>query len=98
MRWLYRKATIDPELRKTFEQYGVGTMQMLLATTNYFQHKGTDIMAQQVRTDLLPWLTEQYDRAETKETWSMTTEFLITVFVLVEILPSVIHFFKCILL
>jgi hypothetical protein len=97
MRWLFRKAKIDSELRETFEQYGVGTMQMLLATTNYFQHKGRDIMAQQVRTDLLPWLTEQYDRAETKETWSMTMEFLITVFVLIEILSSVIHFFKCIL-
>jgi len=94
MRWFYHKAQIDPELRKTFEQYGVGTMQMLLSTTNYFQHKGQDIMAQQVRTDLLPWLTEQYNRAETKETWSMTMEFLITVFVLIEILPSLIYFFR----
>ena len=97
MLWLYRKAKIDPELRETFEQHGVGTMQMLLATTNYFQHKGENIMAQNVRSDLLPRLTEQYDRAETKETWLMTMEFLITIFVLIEILPSVIHFFKCIL-
>lgn len=70
MRWFHiRKAEIDLELRETFEQHGVATMQAILATTNYFQHKGHSLMAQNVLPDLLPWLTEQYDRAERKETW-----------------------------
>jgi hypothetical protein len=95
MRWTHvRKADIDPELRKTFEHYGVVTMQMILATTNYFQHLDKQLMAQNVRPDLLPWLTEQYDRAERKETWSLTMEAAITVFVAIEIVPLIIRFFK----
>ena len=93
MRWIrIRKPAIDPELRKTFERYGTATMQMILATTNYFQHLDKQLMAQNVRDDLLPWLTEQYDRAERKETWSLTMDAAITVFVAIEVLPSIIRF------
>jgi hypothetical protein len=89
MRWFsIRKAEIDPDLRETFEQYGIATMQAILATTNYFQHKNQSLMAQNVWGDLLPWLTEQYDRAERKETWSLTMEVAITVFVGIELLLS----------
>src|SRR6266576_2405114 len=95
MRWIHiRRADIDPELRKTFERYGIATMQMILATTNYFQHLDKQLMAQNVRDDLLPWLTEQYDRAERKETWSLTMEAAITAFVLIEVMPLIISFFK----
>jgi len=38
-------------------------------------------MAREALDSLLPWLTEQYDRAERKETWSPSMEFAITVFV-----------------
>ena len=90
MRWFHiRKAEIDFELRETFEQHGVATMQAILATTNYFQHKGQSLMAQNVLPDLLPWLTEQYDRAERKETWSLTMEAAITVFVVAEVLLAI---------
>jgi hypothetical protein len=93
MRWIrIRKAAIDSELRKTFERYGTATMQMILATTNYFQHLDKQLMAQNVRDDLLPWLTEQYDRAERKETWSLMMDAAITVFVAIEVLPSIISF------
>src|SRR2546425_13013649 len=93
MRWIrIRKPAIDPELPKTFERYGTATMQMILATTNYFQHLDKQLMAQNVRDDLLPWLTEQYDRAERKETWSLTMDAAITVFVAIEVLPSIIRF------
>src|SRR6267154_2808026 len=34
---------------------------------------------------ILGWLTEQYDRAERKETWSITMEVAITVFVFFEL-------------
>src|SRR5260370_1191655 len=92
MRWFQiRKAEIDAELRGTFEQHGVATMQTLLATTNYFQHKGNSLMARNVHDDLLPWLTEQYDRAERKETWSLTMEAAITIFVVVEVLLSILR-------
>jgi hypothetical protein len=33
MKFLVRKAKIDPELRRTFEQYGVVGMQLVLGTT-----------------------------------------------------------------
>jgi hypothetical protein len=91
MRWFrIRKANIDPALRTTFERYGAATMQMILATTNYFQHLDTQLMAQNVRDDLLPWLTEQYDRQERKETWSLTMEAAITIFVAAELLLSML--------
>jgi len=86
-----RKAEIDSELRETFEQHGVATMQTLLATTNWFWHKGKSVMAQNVHNDLLPWLTEQYDRAERRETWSLTMEAAITIFVVVEVLLSILR-------
>ena len=90
MRWLgIRKAKIDRELREIFEQYGVGTMQSILATTNYIRKAdGRPIPLEQFQADLLPWLTEEYDKAERKETWSLTMEVVITIFVVLE----VVHF------
>jgi hypothetical protein len=86
MRWFgIRQAKIDPELRKTFEQYGTTAMQIALGDTNYFIHKGETVKAAAALGSLLPWLTEQYDRTERKETWSMTMEFLITIFVATEL-------------
>jgi hypothetical protein len=93
MRWFrIRKAEIDPELRETFEQHGVATMQAILATANYFYHNGNALMAQNVLPDLLPWLTEQYDRAERKVTWSLAMEAAITIFVVAEVVLAV---FSC---
>jgi len=90
MRWFrIRNAKVDPELRETFERYGVATMQTILGTTNWFWHKGKGLLAQNVSDDLLPWLTEQYDRAERKETWSLTMEAAITFFVVAEVLLSI---------
>ncbi|MGH9714649.1 MAG: hypothetical protein ACRD5M_15250 [Candidatus Acidiferrales bacterium] len=95
MRWLpVRKADINAGLRKTFEQHGVATMQAILASTNFFQHEGKDVLATDVRKDLLPWLTEQNDRAELRETWSLTMEFMVTLFVGIEVLPKVFHYLK----
>ena len=37
MRWPVRKAKIDPELRKTFERYGVLCMQMVLIGPRFFE-------------------------------------------------------------
>ena len=82
MRWFgIRKATIDPDLRETFERYGTVAMQVSLGDMNHFKHKGRNMKADEVIDRLLPWLTEQYDRAERKETWSITMEAAITLFV-----------------
>ena len=89
MRWFgIRKAKIDPELRKTFEQYGTAGMQIALGDTNYFIHEGRTVKAAAAMGSLLPWLTEQYDRAERKETLSLTMEFFITIFVATELYLS----------
>ena len=91
MRWFRtRKANIDPRLRETFERYGVESMQVTLATTNYFLHNGKNVTATNVLDDLLPWLTEQYDRKERKETWSLTMEAAITIFVAIELVLSIV--------
>jgi hypothetical protein len=90
MRWFrIRKANIDPELRKTFEQHGAGTMQTLLAVGDFFRHKGERLLVRDSEGPLLSWLTEQYDRVERKETWSLTMEAAITIFVAAELLLSV---------
>ena len=95
MRWFrIRKAKIDPSLRKTFEQHGVGTMQANLAIDHYFIHDGKETLIRNIVTDLLLWLTEQYDRAERKETWSLTMEVAITVFVFTELIFSIIGYVK----
>jgi hypothetical protein len=44
------------------------------------------------RTHAAEWLTEQYDREERKETWSITMEVAITLLVAVELLFSVLNF------
>jgi hypothetical protein len=93
MRWFrVRKAEIDPGLRKTFEQHGTGTMQTLLAVGDFFRHKGERLLVRDSEQPLLSWLTGQYDRAERRETWSLTMDVAITVFVVAEVLLSI---FKC---
>ncbi|MGA2201283.1 MAG: hypothetical protein ABSG40_04905 [Terriglobales bacterium] len=94
MRWFCtRKANIDPDLRDTFERYGVVGMQVTLASTNAFLHKGKIVMAADVSGDILPWLTEQFDRAERKETWLMTMEIAITLLVAAEVFMSILDFY-----
>ena|SRR5712692_899888 len=90
MRWFrIRKAKIAPDLRQTLEQHGIGTMQTLLAAPDrLFVYRGQSASANQVRDDLLLWLTEQYDRAERKETWTLTMEAAIIVLIVVEKLTT----------
>jgi len=84
MRWFsIRKAKIDADLRDTFERYGVVGMQLVMGTHHTFMHKGTWHAAADspTATPLLNWLTEKADSAERWETWSLTMEVAITVFV-----------------
>jgi hypothetical protein len=96
MRWIPpKKADIDPELRKTFQRYGTVTMQMLLATnTTTYRHQGNLTTVERYLNPLLAWLTEQYEWAEVKETWSLTMEAAITVFVAIEVVPLIVKFFR----
>jgi hypothetical protein len=95
MRWFrIREASINPGLRETFERHGVGTMQSNLAVGHYIVHDGQTIMIKDVMPDLLSWLTEQYDRAERKETWSLTMEVAITLFVFAELIFSIIGYVR----
>jgi len=83
-----RKTKINDALRETFEQYGTVSMQVILGTTNAFKHKGKDVFVtdNDVHGPLLLWLTEQYDRVERKENWSLLMEIAITFLVLVEVI------------
>jgi hypothetical protein len=51
--------------------------------------KGERTSADHDDAALLAWLTEQYDRTERKETWGLTLEVVITVFIAVEVLSLV---------
>jgi hypothetical protein len=93
MRWFrVREARVDTKLREMFEQYGPGAAQMVLATGHYFRNAKEVMRADAVLDSLLPWLTEQYDRAERKETWLITMEVAITVFVLAELVLGAVSF------
>ena len=71
---------LDPTLRRTFEQYGAVTMQVLLATnTASFQHNGITSTVQPYQQQLFNWLTEQHYRARRKENWSLMMEFVLTI-------------------
>src|SRR5215471_18788144 len=89
MRWfLIRKANIDPTLREAYEQYGVVSLQLDYTVKNYLRgvQEGERTPAHPDDAALLAWLTEQYDRTERKETWGLTLEVVITVFIAVEVL------------
>src|ERR1700680_836985 len=91
MRWFsIRKAKLDPELRKTFERYGAVGMQIALSDMNHFIHQGRTMKADAVLDSVLDWLTEEYDWADLKATWSMTMEFFITIFVGFELYLAVV--------
>jgi len=94
MRWFrIRKAEIAPDLRETFERYGTEGMQVVLALGGNVKHQNERIPVDEVMEPVLSWLTERYDTAERKETWSLTMEFVITIFVALEAVPIIYRIF-----
>jgi hypothetical protein len=85
------KKEIDPELRVTFERYGVVGMQIALAATNYIVHKGKPVTAEHIADSVLPWLKEQADAKERHEKWSLRMEIAITLLVATELWFTVFH-------
>ncbi len=53
---------------------------------------GTIADKTEMREQLLIWLKEQYDRAERRETWLITMEVAITIFVGAELVMSIFDF------
>src|ERR1039457_3940716 len=95
MRWfrIRKDKKLDAELRKTFERYGVIAIQVALAASNTIVHeeKFLRLDTEPTSKSVLSWLTEQHDRTERKETWSITMEAAITIFVGVELFLSLVH-------
>jgi hypothetical protein len=95
MRWFrIRKASIPKEERDIFEPFGATVIGTVLS--GGFNPLAPELQSIYASTDIrrhaAAWLTEQYDRAERKETWSLTMEAAITVFVAVELVFSVLNF------
>jgi hypothetical protein len=89
-----RKASIDAKLRLSFERYGVAAIQQFLVGTGAgdVRFEGKSIWGADLQPPMLEWLTEQYDRAERKETWTITMEVTICALVAAELIFSVMEF------
>jgi hypothetical protein len=93
MRWIrIREAEIEDELRTNLERFGVPIVQTIMAERGPLK---ASLLGDSDAVQVLQWLTEQYDRAERKETWSLTMEAAITVFVLAELCITVLGLFGC---
>ena len=98
MRWFrIRKAAAIPKSeRDIFERLGASAIQLVLFS-GFSGPQTTEIQKAlygnaETRNHAEAWLTEQYDCAERKETWSLTMEAAITVLVAVELLFSILNF------
>jgi hypothetical protein len=95
MRWLrVRKADIEKNFRNHFEEFGVEIVRAYFTQpvgTPIWRDAGQSVTTvQDARQPMQFWLREQYDRAERKETWSLTMEIAITVFVAAELVMSIV--------
>jgi hypothetical protein len=90
-----RKGRIPESDRQLFERCGNRVLESLLAS-GFTPPVGTELQRVYASTQKLgyaaDWLTEQYDRAERWENWSLLMEIAITVFVLIEVVFSVLNF------
>ena len=93
--WIRKSKKIDPELRKTLDQYGLNCMQIIVATTNFFIHGEKAVSTcgdeynEYYRESVQLWLTEQYQRKERQESWLFIMEMAITGLVAIEAWPIV---------
>jgi hypothetical protein len=95
MRWVgVRKANIEKKFRDHFEEFGVEIVRAYFTQpigTPIWRDAGESVTTvQDARQPMQSWLREQYDRAERKETWSLTMEIAITAFVAAEVVMSVV--------
>jgi len=94
VRFRVRRAKINPIFRQHLEQFGAPVVAAVLAAGSAPRHE--NLARIHNNSDLAEsaakWLTEQYDRDERKESWSIIMEAAITVFVLVEMTISIVEF------
>jgi hypothetical protein len=90
MRWIVRKAPIPDEERAVFERFGASVIGVVLAGGHGPRSDALVLIYNDPmrRAHAEAWLTEQFHREERRETWSLTMEFAITVFVLAELFLS----------
>ncbi len=96
MRWFrIRRADIAEPNREMFERFGASVVGTVLAGGFSPSTPGLSQIYSnsQVQADAAAWLTEQYDRVERKETWLITMEAAITLFVFTEVVFSILGFF-----
>ncbi|MGA2274853.1 MAG: hypothetical protein ABSH00_14950 [Bryobacteraceae bacterium] len=99
MKWFgIRKAAIQKDHRDLFERFGAPLVGTVLyggfsgpATT---EPQKTLYGNSEARKPAEEWLTEQYDRAERRETWLITMEAAVTAFVAAELLLSALALWR----
>jgi hypothetical protein len=88
MRWFsIATAKIPAEIRQALEQRGAETMRVLLLQGNSVIEtaEGKRSTVDDNRAYILSWLKEQADQEERRETWLLTMEVAITLFVGVDL-------------
>lgn len=84
-----RAKNVPADVRQTCERFGANVIAHMLAAGLNPRYISLQHIynAESNQERALEWLTEQYDRAERKENWSLIMEIAITVFVFAELHP-----------
>ncbi len=89
MRWIHiREADINQRYRQVFEELGVEIVRAYftqdIGVPVYEDDKGR-LTVGNLREFMKPWLREQYDIQERRESWNLAMEVSITLFVALEL-------------
>jgi hypothetical protein len=87
-----REATIPKEWKDVFEQFGVNVIGSVLGGGYTPGHQAIRPVYNDlaVQDHARKWMKEQHDRSERKENWMFVMEVAITVFVLLELIISIL--------
>jgi len=100
MRWFsIRNAKISSDMKDAFDQAGPSTIQQLMFSGMISTANLPPVLQQlwqqsKEREAAFKWLTEMADRADRRETWNLTMEAAITVFVLLSLVVEIWNLFK----
>src|SRR5713226_8509824 len=92
-----RTANIPPTERDIFERFGVNVIGLVLSGGLHpAANEISDVYTRGTPTQghAIKWMTEQFDLAERKETWSLMMEIVITIFVVVETIISIAAYLR----
>jgi hypothetical protein len=90
VRWIrIREAKLDQFYRQLFEELGVEIVRAYftqdIGVVVYKNDAGERWTVANLREHMKPWLREQYDIQERRESWNLTMEVAITLFVALEL-------------